>query len=234
GLGMALSAKYIDKLPYRIYVLLGDSEMAEGSQWEAIQIASYYKLGNLVAILDVNRLGQRGETMLGRNTDVYEERVNAFGWKTIQVNGHNIEEINSAYNEASGDDGRPIMIIADTVKGKGVSFIEDIDGWHGKALSEDQKDTALAELGEVDKSLIGEIASPDDIKRVEYKPGPGITADSSSPEPGELISTRKAYGRALINIFRQFPDMVVLDAEVSNSTYSKIFKDSFPERFFEM
>ncbi|TET50693.1 MAG: transketolase [Actinomycetota bacterium] len=234
GLGMALSAKYIDKLPYRTYVLLGDSEMAEGSQWEAMQIASYYKLGNLVAILDVNRLGQRGETMLGRDTDVYEERVNAFGWKTIKVDGHNIEEINSAYNVASRDNDRPIMIIADTVKGKGISFIEDIDGWHGKALSEEQKDTALAELGEIDKGLIGEIASPDDIKRTEYKPGSVDISDSGSPEPGELISTRKAYGRALVNIFNDFPDIVVLDAEVSNSTYSKIFKDSFPERFFEM
>ena len=236
GFGMALSAKYIDKLPYRTYVLLGDSEMAEGSQWEAMQLASYYKLENLTAILDVNRLGQRGETMLGRNTSVYEERIKAFGWKTIIVNGHNIVEINEAYDKAVKIKDAPTMIIANTVKGKGVSFIEDIDGWHGKSLSKDQRDKALIELGRVDKDLIGELVSPANIEKAENKSGSGIKEKiySSSYEVGDLMSTREAYGRALVRIYEDYPDMVVLDAEVSNSTYAKVFGDNFPKKFFEM
>ncbi len=236
GFGMALSAKYIDKLTYRTYVLLGDSEMAEGSQWEAIQLASYYKLGNLTAILDVNRLGQRGETMLGRNTSAYEERIKAFGWNTIMVNGHSIEEINKAYDEVVGSSDMPTMIIADTVKGKGVSFIEDIDGWHGKSLSEEQKDRALIELGKVDKDLVGELVLPANIEKKVYgsRSGNKDKPDDNSYKVGDLVSTREAYGKALINIYDDFPEMVVLDAEVSNSTYAKIFGDNFPKKFFEM
>ena len=236
GFGMALSAKYIDKLTYRTYVLLGDSEMAEGSQWEAIQLASYYKLGNLTAILDVNRLGQRGETMLGRNTSAYEERIKAFGWNTIMVNGHSIEEINKAYDEVVGSSDMPTMIIADTVKGKGVSFIEDIDGWHGKTLSEEQKDRALIELGKVDKDLVGELVLPANIEKKVYgsRSGNKDKPDDNSYKVGDLVSTREAYGKALINIYDDFPEMVVLDAEVSNSTYAKIFGDNFPKKFFEM
>jgi transketolase len=236
GFGMALSAKYIDKLPYRTYVLLGDSEMAEGSQWEAIQLASYYELGNLIAILDVNRLGQRGETMLGCNTSAYQDRVKAFGWNTIMVNGHSIEEISNAYSEAMGNSDMPTMIIANTIKGKGVSFIEDIDGWHGKSLSEEQKDEALIELGKVDKDLIGELAPPANIEKTENKSGSDNKDkfDESSYTVGDLMSTREAYGKALLNIYDDFPEIVVLDAEVSNSTYAKIFGDNFPEKFFEM
>ena len=236
GFGMALSAKYIDKLPYRTYVLLGDSEMAEGSQWEAIQLASYYKLGNLTAILDVNRLGQRGETMFGRGTSAYEERIKAFGWNTIIVDGHSIEEINNAYDKVVKTNDVPTMIIADTIKGKGVSFIEDIDGWHGKSLSEEQKDKALIELGKVDKDLIGELVLPANIEKEEYgsRSGNKDKPEGSSYKIGDLESTREAYGKALINIYDDFPEIVVLDAEVSNSTYAKIFGDNFPKKFFEM
>ncbi|MCJ7471232.1 MAG: transketolase [Actinobacteria bacterium] len=236
GFGMALSAKYIDKLPYRTYVLLGDSEMAEGSQWEAIQLASYYKLGNLTAILDVNRLGQRGETMFGRGTSAYEERIKAFGWNTIIVDGHSIEEINNAYDKVVKTNDVPTMIIADTIKGKGVSFIEDIDGWHGKSLSEEQKDKALIELGKVDKDLIGELVLPANIEKEEYgsRSGNKDKLEGGSYKIGDLESTRKAYGKALINIYDDFPEIVVLDAEVSNSTYAKIFGDNFPKKFFEM
>lgn len=236
GFGMALSAKYIDKLPYRTYVLLGDSEMAEGSQWEAIQLASYYKLGNLTAILDVNRLGQRGETMFGRGTSAYEERIKAFGWNTIIVDGHSIEEINNAYDKVVKTNDVPTMIIADTIKGKGVSFIEDIDGWHGKSLSEEQKDKALIELGKVDKDLIGELVLPANIEKEEYKSRSGNKdkPEGGSYKIGDLESTREAYGKALINIYDDFPEIVVLDAEVSNSTYAKIFGDNFPKKFFEM
>ncbi|MCK5286599.1 MAG: transketolase, partial [Thermodesulfovibrionia bacterium] len=133
GLGIALNAKYVDKLPYRTYVLLGDSEMAEGSQWEALQIAAHYKLDNLIGILDVNRLGQRGETMYGHDLSAYEKRISSFGWETILIDGHSLQEIISAYQKALEVKDRPAMIIAKTLKGKGVSFFEDKNGWHGKA-----------------------------------------------------------------------------------------------------
>src|SRR3989338_7020785 len=138
GVGMALNAKYVDKLPYRTYVLLGDSEMAEGSVWEAMQIAAYYKLNNLVAIVDVNRLGQRGQTMYGHNLKVYAERLKAFGWDTITVNGHNLPQILAAYERAQKSKIKPIAIIAKTMKGKGVGLLENLDGWHGKALPKDK------------------------------------------------------------------------------------------------
>src|SRR3989338_462894 len=133
GVGMALNAK-LDKLSYKTFVLLGDSEMAEGSVWEAMASADHYRLNNLVAILDVNRLGQRGETMYGHHLEVYQKRAESFGWKTVVIDGHNLEEIAKAYQLISESANQPLIIIAKTLKGKGVSFIEDKDGWHGKAL----------------------------------------------------------------------------------------------------
>ena len=134
-------------------MLLGDSEMAEGSQWEAIQIAAHYKLNNLIGIIDVNRLGQRGETMYGHDLKAYEKRIAPFGWETIVIDGHDFDEILGAYHKASTSVDRPVMIIARTIKGKGVSFIEDKNGWHGKTLNKEQFAQALAELGDVDRSL---------------------------------------------------------------------------------
>jgi transketolase len=231
GLGMALNAKYIDKLPYRTYVLLGDSEMAEGSQWEAIQLAVHYKLDNLIGIIDVNRLGQRGETMYGHDIASYEKRVSAFGWETFVIDGHSIDEILSAYHDAMKVRDKPVMIIAKTLKGKGVSLFEDKDGWHGKPLTKDALDTALEEIGEIDRSLRGEISKPEMAERVMHMPqeikGPSYSSD-------EKVATRKAYGNALKRIYPAFPDIVVLDAEVSNSTYAEIFKNEYPDRFFEM
>ncbi len=231
GLGMALNAKYVDKLPYRVFVLLGDSEMAEGSQWEAIQLAAHYKLNNLVGILDVNRLGQRGETMYGHDVDAYKKRISAFGWKTEVIDGHNLEQIIEAYRKALRSKDRPVMIIAKTIKGKGVSFIEDKNGWHGKTLNHEQYEEALKELGTVDKTLTGTVSRPRSLK--PDKASPQAAGDISYP-PDKPLATRKAYGNALKRIYPQFPDMVVLDAEVSNSTYSEIFGDAYPERFFEM
>lgn len=230
GLGMALNAR-IDGLPYRTYVLLGDSEMAEGSQWEALQLASYYGLDNLVGILDVNRLGQRGETMLGHDLDAYRLRIEAFGWKTVLVDGHDLEAVVAAYQQVLAVKGQPAMIIARTIKGKGVSFLEDKNGYHGKTLQEDELRQALQELGEVDREVRGRIAAPADrlpakrnpeeVKRVEYK-------------IKEKVPTRNAYGRALQRIYPAFPDIVCLDAEVSNSTMAEYFKEEYPDRFFEM
>lgn len=231
GLGMALNAKYLDKLPYRTYVLLGDSEMSEGSQWEAMQLAAHYRLGNLVAILDVNRLGQRGETLYGHDVNAYERRIASFGWETILIDGHSLTEILTAYEKALQSADRPVMIIARTIKGKGVSFLEDRENWHGKAVKKEDLTRALQEIGTVDRSIRGKIAKPEDLKaekRASQRRGE-ISYPKDKP-----VATRRAYGNALVRIFPQFPDMVVLDAEVCNSTYSEIFKKKYPERFFEM
>lgn len=231
GLGMALNAKYIDKLPYRTFVLLGDSEMAEGSQWEAIQIAAHYRLDNLIGIIDVNRLGQRGETMYGHNLDAYRKRISSFGWKTILIDGHSLNEIIDAYKKALRVKNRPVMIIAKTIKGKGFPFLEDKDGWHGKAFKKEEYERALLEFGHVDTSIREDIRKP--IKQEPEKIIPMKSSEIAYP-PDKPVATRKAYGNALARIFPAFPDIVVLDAEVSNSTFSEIFRVKYPERFFEM
>lgn len=244
GVGMAINGKYLDKLPYITYVLLGDGEMVEGSNWEAIQLASYYKLDNLVGIIDVNRMGQLGETMLGHNLDGYEKRLGSFGWDTYIIpDGHDLEEINKAFDWASKrKDGKPKMIIAKTTKGKGVSFLENKNGWHGKVLSESECDKALKKLGEVDRNVRAKIAKPKydqgvdkrlkTLKNQKKNTKAGIEdMDIDCEKP---IATRKAYGQALVKIYPEHPEMVVLDAEVSNSTYSEAFKNNYPERFFEM
>ena len=229
GIGMALNAKYVDKLPYNTFVLLGDSEMTEGSQWEAIQIAAHYKLNNLIGIIDVNRLGQRGETIYGHDTSAYERRVYSFGWEVITIDGYDIKEIAGAYEKALVVKDRPVMIIAKTIKGKGISFLEDKNGWHGKVLSEEQKNLALIELGEIDKKVLGKIEEPELTEPINEK-----IEVKEILFGNEEISTRKAYGISLVNIFSKFPNIIVLDAEVSNSTFTEIFRDKIPSRFFEM
>jgi len=231
GVGMAINAKYLDKLPYRTYVLLGDSEMAEGSQWEAIQIAAHYQLGNLVGIIDVNRLGQRGETMYGHSLDAYAQRIGAFGWKIITVDGHSLSDIQSAYRQIEDPMGRPVMIVAETIKGKGVSFIEDRNGFHGKALSKDDLQRALKEMGEVNTSITGQIAAPEDRKPETIEPRAAGRIDYSEQDS---VPTRNAYGNALNRIYPAHPSIVSLDGEVSNSTRAVRFKEKHPARFFEM
>lgn len=231
GVGMALNAKYIDELPYRTYVLLGDSEMAEGSQWEAMEIAAFYKLDNLVGILDVNRLGQRGETMYGHDLKSYENKVTAFGWEAIVIDGHHMMQIQTAYEQAARAKDRPVMIIAKTEKGKGVSFIEGKEGWHGKALNKEELARALGEIGAVDRTLRGAIRKPDDSLPAQRTSGKAAALSYSADK---AVSTRRAYGSALARIYAAYPDMVVLDAEVSNSTFAELFKKSRPDRFFEM
>jgi transketolase len=231
GLGMALNAKYLDKLPYLTYVLLGDSEMAEGSQWEAIQLAAHYELDNLIGILDVNRLGQRGETMYGHDLQAYEQRIAAFGWETILVDGHNLAEILPAYQQAALVSGKPVMIIARTIKGKGVSFLEDKNGWHGKTLNREEYERALPELGPIDLNVRGEIPKPHDQKPLAPQPQ---KAPPLSYPPDKPVATRNAYGNALKRIYCEFPWIVSLDGEVSNSTMAEIFKKAYPERFFEV
>jgi transketolase len=231
GVGMALNAKYLDKLPYRTYVLIGDSEMAEGSNWEAMQIAAHYKLDNLVSILDVNRLGQRGETMYGWDVEAYAERSCAFGWEAVVIDGHNFDEVLPAFRKAAEVKGKPVMIVARTIKGKGAPAVENKNGWHGKPLTEEDAHVALGLLEPLDKSLRGVMTRPEDLAPVRR-------ARRAVPEPaykpGEAVATRKAYGNALARLYPAFPDMVVLDGEVSNSTYAEIVHEAFPERYFEM
>ena len=231
GVGMALNAKYLDKLPYTTYVLLGDSEMAEGSQYEALEIAAHYKLDNLMAILDVNRLGQRGETMYGHHLEAYQSRVSAFGWETILIDGHSFPEIEAAYTKALAVKDKPTMIIAKTLKGKGISFLEDKEGWHGVPLKEDEFQRALPELGEVDLTIRGELALPRKQAREEI---PSRAVKPCDYPPDKAVATRDAYGKALKRLYPAMPAIVSLDAEVCNSTKAEYFRDQYPERYFEM
>lgn len=237
GVGIAINAKYLDKCANKVFVLMGDSETAEGSVWEAAQSASYYDLDNLVAILDVNRLGQRGQTMLGHDLNTYEKRFSAFGWEAIIVeDGHDVKEISDAYTKAINAKGKPVVIIAKTIKGKGVSFLEDKEGWHGKVLSYEQLTEALKEIGGVNLNLRGDILKPA-ISVIQKKDEPVKTDNIQNfeiYEKGKLAHTRKAYGQALVKINSKFPNMVVLDAEVGNSTFAETFKKTYPKQFFEM
>lgn len=232
GVGMSLNARYLDRLPYRTYVLLGDSEMAEGSQWESMQLAAWYKLDNLVGVMDVNRLGQRGETMEQWDLKAYQRKIEAFGWQTVLLDGHSIPEVLDAYRTALQARDHPVMLIARTVKGKGVSFVEDRNGWHGKPLGREDCDRALKELGEVDVSFRGRISFPENLQPRRQSPVEQ-PAELNYP-PDKPVATRKAYGNALKRIFPKYPGIVSLDGEVSNSTYAGIFQESHPDRFFEM
>ena len=245
GLGMALAIKSDYRLqttgyrPPKIYVLMGDSEVSEGSVWEAMELASFYKFGNLIGIIDVNRLGQSGETMLGWDTETYEKRVESFGWQAYVVDGHDFGEILKAFESIKPDSEKPQMIIAKTIKGKGVSFLENKEGWHGKALGKEDYEKAVSELGEVAKTVRGEVEKPP-IPHLKFSTRSNSNDSSSEVEKlpsyklGEEIATRKAYGEALVKLGAQNPNVVVLDADTKNSTYSEMFKEKFPERFFEM
>lgn len=231
GVGMALSAKRFENLPFRTYVLLGDSEMAEGSQWEAVQLAAYYGLDNLIGIIDVNRLGQRGETMYGYDLDAYRNRLEAFGWRTIVVDGHDYGQILGAYSQALSPAGAPTMIIARTVKGKGVGFLEDKNGWHGKAIKGEKLDSALEGLGSVDRNVRGTITAPEDLQPAAVHPSGAETVDYTR---GDAVATRDAFGKALRRLYPAFPRIVCLDGEVSNSTRSAYFEETYPQRCLQM
>jgi transketolase len=228
GVGMGLAAKFLDRLPSHVWVLCGDSEMAEGSMWEAFEHASHYELDNLTAIIDVNRLGQRGETMIGWNTGVYVERARAFGWNAIEVDGHEVEEIDRAYKQAEETKGRPTVIVARTIKGKGVKAVEDKDGWHGKPL--DDPDAAIEELGGI-RNIHVDVTKPDPAEPHTF---PNNPLELPRYELGQEVATRKAYGEALAALGTARGDVVALDGEVSNSTFAEIFKQAHPDRFFEM
>ncbi|MFO0846601.1 MAG: transketolase [Gemmataceae bacterium] len=230
GVGMALSGKHLDKLPLRVWVLLGDSEMAEGSVWEAIDKAAYYKLDNLIAVLDMNRLGQRGETDLGWNGGAYAARLRAFGWHAIELDGHDLSAIDAAYAEALARKGQPTCLVAKTEKGHGVALVANKDGWHGKALSADQAKQAIAELGGERSQVI-----PTHKPEPRQAPAPAVQeVKLPTYAVGAKEAVRKAYGDALVALGAARSDVVALDAEVSNSTHADEFKKAYPERFFEM
>jgi transketolase len=231
AVGLGLAGKYLDKLPYRMWVLLGDSEMAEGSIWEAFDKASFYHLNNVVGVLDMNRLGQRGQTELGWNSAAYAERARAFGWHTIEIDGHDLAAIDAAYAEATRQGQSPTLIVAQTIKGKGYSAIENKEGWHGKALPPDDAKAAIQELGG-ERHIVVDVQKPE--------PGRPATISVSGKlqlptyEVGAKVATRTAYGDALKALGAARADVVGLDGEVSNSTYAEIFAHAFPDRYFEM
>ena len=227
GVGMALAMR-LDGAPGHVWVLLGDSECAEGSVWEAAEAAAYHDVGNLTAIVDLNRLGQRGETMHGWNADVFRDRAEAYGWTALEVDGHDVGEIDRAYRDAIADD-RATMIVARTEKGHGVSFLADRDGWHGKAVPADQQAQAIEELG---GSRILDVTPP--------APPAFVPAEPAAPEAGPApvyegpIATRKAFGETLAWLASHRHDVVVLDSEVGNSTYSEDAEEAAPERFIQL
>ncbi len=231
GVGMALGGKYLDKLPFTVWTLLGDSEMAEGSIWEAFDKAGHYKLNNLIAILDMNRLGQRGPTELGWDAPVYAARARAFGWHAIEIDGHDAAAIDGAYEEALAQTEQPTCIVAKTVKGSGVPLVANKEGWHGKPLNRDQAKQAIEELGG-ERHLIVAVAQPAPLQPSTQRPGRPLKLPVY--QVGSEEAVRKAFGDALVAVGANRPDVVVLDGEVSNSTFTEEFNTAYPDRFFEM
>src|SRR5437588_3069943 len=230
AVGVALAGKYLDKLPYHVWALCGDSGLAEGSIWEGLDKASYYKLSNFSAIFDVNRLGQRGETEYGWQLETYRARVEAFGCRPVVIDGHDLAEIDRALAEAREATGKPTVIIAKTIKGSGFGEIADKDGWHGKPLPPEMAERAIKELGG-ERSLKVKTIKPEHGEPV----GTGGDGHVKLPvyEKGKPVATRKAYGDALVALGAR-KGVVGLDGEVSNSTHADEFAKAFPDRFFEM
>uniref|UniRef100_A0A8B9JPR6 Transketolase a n=1 Tax=Astyanax mexicanus TaxID=7994 RepID=A0A8B9JPR6_ASTMX len=229
--GMAYSGKYFDKASYRVYCLLGDGEMSEGSVWEAMAFASYYQLDNLVAILDINRLGQSDPAPLQHHMEKYQRRCEAFGWHAIIVDGHSIEELCKALTQPRH---QPTAIIAKTIKGKGIPVAEDKMGWHAKVLPKDMAEGVIRDLQSrilnsnkrMYPATPTEDAPPVSLRNARMPSAP-------SYKPGEKVSTRKAYGMALAKLGRYNERVVAMDVDTKNLTYSEIFKNEHPNRFVE-
>ncbi|HUY30194.1 MAG TPA: transketolase [Acidimicrobiales bacterium] len=229
AVGIAIAGSRLDELPYRVWVLCGDSELTEGSVWEALDKASYYSLANFTAIVDVNRLGQRGPTELGWDLEAYAARVEAFGCAAITVDGHDVAAVDDAFATAAAA-GRPSVVLARTLKGKGVAEIEDKEGWHGTALKPDLAERAIRELGGTSSIRVSSLTPPPG--RPAITPDPLAVIELPRYPLGEKVATRKAYGDALAALAAR-PEVVVLDAEVGNSTGSESFLAVAPERYFE-
>ena len=232
GVGIALNARRIAS-EYRTYVLLGDGETAEGSVWEAANVASSFALDSLCAIIDVNGLGQSRATQLDHDIDAYVARWRAASWHVVAIDGHDLTQVLSALDEARAAKGRPTMIVAKTIKGKGISFVEGKQGWHGKALKKGKElDTAIAEL---ESQIVNE---PEPIVR----PAPRVVSRAPArrgtlPPPayalGDSVATREAFGTAIARLGAVDDRVVALDGDVGNSTFSEKFEHQFPDRFYE-
>lgn len=231
--GMAYTGKYFEKADYRVFCLIGDGESAEGSIWEALSFASHYKLDNMVAIFDVNRLGQSEPTSLGHEMDVYKARVEAFGWNTYVIDGHDVEALCKALHEASEVKGKPTCILAKTFKGFGIPGISDQENWHGKPLGT-KSDEAL-------KAIKDNIANAGPHEMIPPRPGTALgpvnlstkLATAPAYKLGETVATRLAYGTALVKIGKNNKHVVAMDGDTKNSTFAQKFKDAFPDRFIE-
>jgi transketolase len=227
GVGVALGVR-LERSPARVWVLCGDSEMAEGSMWEAFEHAAFYELDNLIAIIDVNRLGQRGQTMHGWDLSSYVRRAEAFGWAAIEIDGHDVEAVDRAYEEALSTRGHPTVIVARTIKGKGVKAVENQENWHGKPLADPE--AAIAELGG-QRNITVDVHKPPPFepRRIE-----NVSPGMPLYDLGEQVATRKAYGDALVALGKADGAIVALDGEVGNSTFADEFAKKFPDRYFEM
>jgi transketolase len=236
GVGVALAGKYLDRLPYRVWVLCGDSELAEGSIWEALDKASHYSLSNLIVIVDVNRLGQSGPTELGWDLDAYAARAAAFGARVMVIDGHDLAEIDGALAAAEGGiaGGQGTVILAKTVKGRGFSEIENKEGWHGRPFPPDMAERAIAELGGV-RNLVLRGPRPEPVP-ASHQPAAPADTGAASPQyaVGDKVATRRAYGDALVALGARDPKVVALDGEVKNSTFALEFAQAYPDRYFEM
>ncbi|MEW1824901.1 transketolase [Streptomyces sp. NPDC088196] len=228
GVGIALSGKRLERTGYRVWVLCGDSELAEGSVWEAAEHAAYEHLDNLTLIVDVNRLGQRGPTRHGHDLDAYARRFRAFGWHTVEVDGHDVDAVDRAYSEAEAVSGRPAVILARTLKGKGVASVQDREGLHGKPLPD--AEAAIAELGGM-RDLRVRVREPLDARALH-----SVRADHLELpryDRGDDVPTRDAFGQALAALGSARADVVALDGEVGDSTRTEFFAKEHPDRYFE-
>jgi transketolase len=232
AVGVALAGRAVDKLPFHVWTVCGDSEIAEGSIWEGLDKAGHYGLNNFTAIVDVNRLGQRGPTEFEWDMATYQRRVEAFGCRALVIDGHDVAEIDMALSSARAEAERPTVVLARTIKGKGFREIENEDNWHGKALPKDMAERAIAELGGV-RHILVDTLEPAPGESAVRRGGGGVSITLPTYARDAKVATRKAYGDALTALGAR-PDVVALDGEVSNSTHAEEFKKVYPERFFEM